>query len=110
MMAAVKPCMYAPGGGGQKSWCASYCLAPKGWCQFQHSTKGQILHGSLYGSETIVSEKGTANWEEDLYCKIIEICVETIFPYHSAQTIGTLCDHSGPWDMDDFQAANQCEF
>jgi hypothetical protein len=53
--------------------------------------------------------KGRKSWEEDLYCKRIEIYVDTICPYPSAQTIGALCDHSGPWDMDDFQAETQCE-
>jgi hypothetical protein len=53
--------------------------------------------------------QGRQSWEEVLYRKILEICVETICPYSSAQTIGSLCDHSGPWDMADFQVAPQCE-
>jgi hypothetical protein len=41
--------------------------------------------------------KGRQSWEEYLYCKILEICIETIFTYPSAQTIGALCDYSVPW-------------
>jgi hypothetical protein len=59
---------------------------------------------------TLGKRKGQHIWEEDLYRKRLEICVETICSYPSAQNIGPLCDHSGPWDMDDFQAAPQCEF
>jgi hypothetical protein len=54
--------------------------------------------------------KGRQSWEEGLYFKRLEMCIETILPYPSAQTIGALCDNSGPWDMDDFLAATQCEF
>jgi hypothetical protein len=53
---------------------------------------------------------GWQSWEKDLYLKILEVCVETIIPYPSAQTIGPLCDHSGSWDMDDFQATPKCKF
>jgi hypothetical protein len=65
----------------------------------------------LYMAEgPFCQRQGWQSWEEDFYPKRLEICVETIFPYPTAQTIGALCDHSGPWDMDDFQAAPQCEF
>jgi hypothetical protein len=39
----------------------------------------------------------------------LEIGIETICPYSPAQTIGSLCDHGGTWDMDNFQEASQCE-
>jgi hypothetical protein len=54
--------------------------------------------------------KGRQSWEEELYCKRLEIGIETICPYSPAQTIGALYDHSGPWDMDHLQEATQCEF
>jgi hypothetical protein len=48
-------------------------------------------------------------WEEDLHCKRLEIGIETICPYPPCSTIGALCDHGGPWDMDNFQAARCSE-
>jgi hypothetical protein len=53
---------------------------------------------------------GWQSCEKELYLKRLGVCVETISPYPSAQTIGPLCDHSGSWDMDDLQATPKCKF
>jgi hypothetical protein len=48
--------------------------------------------------------------EKDLHIKIFKISIETILPHPPDQNICALCDHGGPWDMDNFQAVSQCEF
>jgi hypothetical protein len=58
---------------------------------------------------TLCQIRGWQSWEEEFHCKRLEVSIENICPYSPAQTIGALCDHGGPWDMDNFQAAPQCE-
>jgi hypothetical protein len=71
------------------------CLLPTAGVSFN------ITPGVMFFMDLNMAErKGRQIWEEYLYRKRLEICVETIFPYPSAQTISALCD----------QAAPQCEF
>jgi hypothetical protein len=102
-MASVKPYLATPGERTQQVLACIIFLGSQELVSVSTFHQGETLHESQYGRGPIVSETAMENLGG-------RPPIETICPYSPAQTIGAMCDHGGPWDMDNFQAASQCKF